>query len=152
MSIAPIAKSIHVKAAPAIAFELFTARMQDWWPKGKTIGKNPHVAIIVEPQAGGRWFERDAGGQETNWGKVLAFEPPSRLLLGWQINGQWAHDPSFLTEVELTFVAVETGGTMVRLEHRNLERFGADAAKVAAALGGGWPTQLAVFAQYCDTH
>jgi uncharacterized protein YndB with AHSA1/START domain len=150
MSIAPIKRSIQVKAAPARAFALFTAHMEQWWPKGKTIGKNPFVAIIVEPQAGGRWFERDAEGQDTHWGKVLAWDPPRRLLLGWQINSQWQYDPEFLTEVELSFATAADGGTLVTLEHRDLERFGADAAKHAAMLDGGWPAILADFARYTD--
>jgi uncharacterized protein YndB with AHSA1/START domain len=150
MSIAPIVRTVQVKASPPRAFALFATRMEDWWPKGRTIGKNPHVAIVVEPGAGGRWFERDADGQETHWGKVLAWEPPTRLLLAWQINSQWTHDPDLVTEVELTFAPAEGGGTLVTLEHRNLERFGADAARHAELLGGGWPGFLAQFAQYAD--
>jgi uncharacterized protein YndB with AHSA1/START domain len=71
-------------------------------------------------------------------------------LLGWQLNSQWTFDPDFLTEVELTFTPAPGGGTVVRLEHRDLERFGADAEKLAASLNGGWPTHLAEFAQYAD--
>src|SRR5271165_5464963 len=150
MSIAPIVRTVQVKASPARAFELFATRMADWWPKGRTVGKNPHEAIVVEPRAGGRWFERDADGQETSWGKVLAWEPPSRLLLGWQLNTAFTYDPDFLTEVELTFSAAEGGGTLVTLEHRNLERFGADAARFAEQLGSGWPNFLALFVQFAD--
>ena len=73
-----------------------------------------------------------------------------RVLLGWQISCQWAYDPSILTEVELTFAPIEGGGTLATLEHRNLERFGDDAARHAETLGGGWPAQLAEFAQYVD--
>jgi uncharacterized protein YndB with AHSA1/START domain len=152
MSIAPIVHTIAVKVPPARAFDLFAARMGDWWPKGKTVGQAPHVAIVIEPHAGGRWFERDADGRETRWGKVLAWEPPSRLLLGWQLNTQWAYDPDLLTEVELTFAPAAGGGTLVTLEHRSLERFGADASRQAEKLNGGWPTRLADLARYADSH
>ena len=152
MSIAPIIRTVQVKAAPGRAFELFATHMERWWPKGRTIGKNPHAAIVIEPRPGGEWFERDADGNKTHWGKVLAWEPPARLLLGWQINTQWGFDPNLVTEVELTFVAAEGGGTLVTLEHRNLERFGTDAARHAEKLGGGWPTHLAQFADYADAH
>lgn len=152
MSIAPIVRSVQVKAPPARAFELFATRIEDWWPKGRTIGRKPHVAIVIEPHAGGRWFERDADGGETPWGEVLSWEPPSRLLLGWRINGAFNYDPDLLTEVELTFVLAEGGGTLVTLEHRNLERFGADADRIAELLGGGWPGVLANFADYADSH
>jgi uncharacterized protein YndB with AHSA1/START domain len=152
MSIAPIVHKVVVKAPPARAFELFATHMGQWWPKGGTIGKNPHVAIVVEPRAEGRWFERDAHGNETRWGKVLAWEPPSRLLFGWQLTCDWGYDPALLTEVELTFAAAEGGGTLVTLEHRNLERFGADAARHVEKLRGGWPARLAEFARYADDH
>lgn len=150
MSIAPIVRTIAVKAAPDRAFELFASRMGEWWPKGKTVGKNTHAEIVVEPRPDGRWFERDAEGGETQWGKVLAWEPPSRLLLGWQLNAEWRYDPNFLTEVELTFAPVDGGGTLVTLEHRNLARFGAGAEERAKSLDGGWPTMLAAFARYAD--
>ena len=152
MSIAPIVHTIAVKAPPARAFDLFAAHMGAWWPKGKTVGQAPHAAIVIEPHAGGRWFERDADGRETHWGKVLAWEPPSRLLLGWQLNTRWAYDPDLLTEVELTFAPAVGGGTLVTLEHRNLERFGADASRQAEQLNGGWPTRLADLGRYIDSH
>ena len=150
MSIAPVIRSVEVKAPPAQAFDLFFSRIGDWWPAGKTVAKNPHVAIIIEPRPEGRWFERDAQGNEMQWGKVLAYEPPARLLLGWQLNVQWTYDPDFVTEVELTFEGTSSGGTKVTLEHRNLERFGADAEKIAGQVGGGWPTFLGHFADYAD--
>jgi uncharacterized protein YndB with AHSA1/START domain len=150
MSIAPIVHTVQVKAAPARAFDLFTAHMGAWWPKGRTVAKNPHAAIVVEPRPGGQWLERDADGNETRWGKVLAWEPPSRLVLAWQLNCDWGYDADLLTEVELTFAPAEGGGTLVTLEHRNLERFGADAARHAEKIRGGWPTRLAEFAQYAE--
>jgi uncharacterized protein YndB with AHSA1/START domain len=150
MSIAPIVHTVQVKAAPARAFDLFTAHMGAWWPKGRTVAKNPHAAIVVEPRPGGQWLERDADGNETRWGKVLSWEPPSRLVLAWQLNCDWGYDADLLTEVELTFAPAEGGGTLVTLEHRNLERFGADAARHAEKIRGGWPTRLAEFAQYAE--
>jgi len=151
MSIAPIVRSVEVKAPPARAVELFATRMADWWTRGRTIAPNPHVAIVLEPRPGGRWFERDAEGAETHWGKVLAWEPPSRLLLAWQIDAGWRYDPGFATELEITFAPTATGGTTVTLEHRDLERFGTDAARHAEQLGGGWPGFLAEFARLADT-
>ena len=123
-------------------------QMGRWWPAGKTIGKSPFVEIVIEPRAGGRWFERDAEGIETNWGKVIAWEPPTRLLLGWQLDSRFAYNPDLLTEVELTFAPAAAGGAVVTLEHRNLERFGDDAEKIAAQLGGGWPQIMADYVGY----
>ena len=149
MTIAPIRKIVSVAAPPERVFSLFTGKMGAWWPKGMTIGASPAVEILVEPHAGGRWFERAEDNVETNWGRVLAWDPPQRLLLAWQINASWAYDPSFETELELTFVA-EAGGTRVTMEHRNLERFGDNAAKVAESLGGGWPGIMDGFAAYAS--
>jgi uncharacterized protein YndB with AHSA1/START domain len=151
MTIAPIVRSIEVKAPPEKAFTLFASRMGDWWPRGGGIGKAPCVTVVVEPHAEGRWFEVDADGNETQWGKVLAWEPPSRLLLAWQVSCDWGFDPALLTEVELTFAPAARGGTLVTLEHRNLERFGPHAASHAARLDGGWPGKLAQFANFANT-
>jgi uncharacterized protein YndB with AHSA1/START domain len=150
MSIAPIRKSVIVKPPPARAFELFAAQMGRWWPPTQTPAKNRHVDVIVEPRAGGRWFERDAEGRETLWGEVLAYEPPERLLLGWRLNAQFVYDPDFLTEVEIAFAAAPGGGTEVRLEHRHLERFGAEAERIYGLIDKGWPARLAEFQQYAE--
>jgi uncharacterized protein YndB with AHSA1/START domain len=147
MTIAPILRSITVKAPPDRAFELFVGRMGSWWPKGRTVGQNPHVDIIVERRPGGRWYERSEDGIETDWGKVLELAPPDRLLLAWQLDAGFRYDPAFSTEVELTFEAIDEG-TRVTLEHRNLERFGDSAEKLAEQLGGGWPTFLKYYADY----
>ena len=150
MTITPIVRSVTVRTSPARAFDLFTGQMGRWWPVGKAVGADPHVEIVIEPMSGGRWYERDAAGRETAWGKVLAWEPPNRVLLAWQLNSKFAYDPAFLTEVELTFAAADDGGAVVTLEHRNLERFGADAEKIASDLAGGWPGMLSGFAAYAD--
>jgi uncharacterized protein YndB with AHSA1/START domain len=145
VSITPIIRSVVVQVDAARAFELFTGRMQDWWPRGKTIGRQPHVAVVIEPWIEGRWFERDAQGAETQWGKVLTWEPPHRLVLAWQIGTDWAYHADLLTEVELSFKPRASGGTVVTLEHRHLEMFGAEAARHRELLDGGWPTMLDEF-------
>jgi hypothetical protein len=64
----------------------------------------------------GRWFEIGEDGSECNWGKVLAWEPPTRVLLAWQINGDWKYDASLVTEVEVTFTPLSAGETRVAFE------------------------------------
>ena len=88
---------------------------------------------------------------ETQWGKVLAWEPPARLLLGWQLNSAFTYDPDLVTEVELIFLANE-GGTLVTLEHRSLELFGDAAERVASQLAGGWLPRLADYVAFADEH
>jgi uncharacterized protein YndB with AHSA1/START domain len=149
MTIAPIRKTVQVKAAPSAAFALFTGHIGRWWPGEKAIGAAPHVDIVIEPEAGGRWFETSADGVETQWGRVMEWDPPHRLLLAWQIGDGWRFDPAVETELELTFEACE-GGTRVSLEHRHLERLGPDAARIAQSLGGGWPGVVEGFAAWSD--
>ena len=149
MTIAPVIKTVDVKCPPARAFELFTGRMAAWWPTTHHIGGAPFEAIIIEPAAGGRWFERGDDGAETPWVKVLVWAPPGRVVLAWQLDADWKYDPNFETELEITFTAL-TAGTHVRLEHRNLERFGANAEAVAASLRNGWPSIVDGFAAFAD--
>jgi uncharacterized protein YndB with AHSA1/START domain len=149
ISPSPVRKSVVVRASPERAFEVFTAGMSRWWLKTHKIGAAPMQDTVIEPKAGGRWFERGEDGSECDWGKVLAWEPPRRLVLAWQIDAQWKFDPGLVTEVEVTFTAAD-GGTRVELEHRNLERFGARAAEIRAQIDGGWPTLLENFATVCN--
>ncbi len=144
---APVRRSVHVKAAPERAFEVFTAGMGNWWIRSHSINTSPQASIVMEPREGGRWYEVGEDGSECTWGRVLAWEPPQRLLLAWQISGQWKHDPDFITEVEVRFTR-DGDGTRVDLEHRNLERFGDKENAMRAALGSpdGWAGLLARFA------
>lgn len=149
MSIAPITQTVSVNLPPDRAFRVFTARMGEWWPKGKTIGKHPARTVVVEPQPGGRWYEEDDAGTQCDWGKVIDWAPPHRLLLAWQLDASFTYDPDFETEVLITFEPEGTG-TRVELEHRNLERFGASAEKVAGQLAGGWPSRLQDFVEFAN--
>lgn len=152
MSIAPVKCSVDVKASAARAFELFAANMGAWWPRGKTPAASPHADLVIEPRNDGRWFERDAEGHETLWGKVLDWEPPRRLLLGWQLDHNFRFDANLLMEVEIRFEELAAGGTRVSLEHRNLERLGAEAGTFAGKVRSGWPERLGNFKQYAATH
>jgi uncharacterized protein YndB with AHSA1/START domain len=149
---APIRKTITVKAPPRRAFEVFTQGMGRWWPATHSTNASPMKAAIVEPRAGGRWYERGEDGSECDWGKVLVWEPPHRLVLAWQIDGQWAFDAGLVTEVELRFIAEGSGSTRVELEHRHLERYAAHADKTRAALDspGGWSGLLERFAAIAE--
>jgi uncharacterized protein YndB with AHSA1/START domain len=146
---APVRREVTVKAAPARAFEVFTAGIGRWWPKSHHIGSGELLDMIVEPHEGGRWYERSTDGSECELGKVLAWDPPLRLMLGWQLTPDWKYDPDLLTEVEVNFVPLADGSTRVELEHRNLERFGERAEAVRESIGapGGWTLILQVYAE-----
>jgi uncharacterized protein YndB with AHSA1/START domain len=97
-----------------------------------------------------RWFERSEDGAETNWGRVLDWKPPGRVLLAWQLDSAFKYDPQFETEVEVT-LAAEGDGTRVVLQHRNIERFGEGTEKFGASLDQGWSRFLKLFAEYAET-
>lgn len=141
---APIRKEITVPAAPKRAFEVFTQGMHGWWPAEYT--RFPREAIVIEPRSGGRWFERGKEGSETTNGKVIDWQPPGRVLLAWQLDGQWQYDPKLVTELEVKFANDGNGGTHVTLEHRDLDRIGEGAEGTYAMLADGWGDLLKRFA------
>lgn len=149
---APVRRSVTVKADPERSFTAFTANMAAWWPPSHTIGGSQKPQVVLEGRVGGRWYERSPEGAECEWGKVLAWDPPGRLVLAWQLNGLWKYDPTLVTEVEITFTALGSGETRVDLEHRDLERFGEHATRVHDAVGaeGGWQGILKTFAGYAQ--
>jgi uncharacterized protein YndB with AHSA1/START domain len=146
-NVEPVRHQITVDATPDRAFRVFTDQAR-WWPRDKHIGKTDPQTIVLEPRAGGRWYERGTDGAECDWGKVLVWDPPRRLVLAWQISGAWQYDPSLVTEVEVKFTPAGSGRTRVELEHRNLDRYGANAEAVRNAISspGGWPGIMADFA------
>lgn len=146
---APIRRTLEVAVSPERAFQVFTAGMGRWWPKDKSIGTSPPAAVVMEPFAGGRWFERGENGSECMWGKVLAWEPPGRLLLAWQINADWRYDETFETEVEVLFQDLGPNLTRVAFEHRKLEAFGekAEAMREMFELPGAWDGVLEAYAK-----
>jgi uncharacterized protein YndB with AHSA1/START domain len=144
-NVAPITKSIRVKTTPARAFEVFTNNVIKWWPPTYTIGRWPMKEVIMEPHAGGRWFEIGEDGSQYQWGNVLAWNPPGRLLLAWRIGMDWQFDPALLTEVEVTFKDAGGGETEVQIVHSKFENYGADAEK-AAQIFDGWSSTLVRFA------
>lgn len=150
MTIKPIVKTVTVKTTPEKAFDVFTKQTALWWAKGTTLGKHPHQTIVIEPKVEGRWFEHDADGKEIQWGKVLVWDPKKRFTLAWQINANFQYDPSLVSELEITFDKATDGGTVVKLEHRNLERLGAGAEKFVGMLDAGWQRHVDEFGAYLD--
>jgi uncharacterized protein YndB with AHSA1/START domain len=140
--------SITVEAPQEKAFAVFTDGFDRWWPRSHKIGPEALEQAVLEGREGGRWYERDTDGSECEWGKVLVWEPPSRLVLAWQITGEWAYDADFLTEVEVTFVADGPNRTVVEVQHRGLEAYGDDEDEMRRQFNstGGWSSLLEAFA------
>lgn len=145
ISPAPIRKSIRVKASQQRAFDVFVGCMGQWWLKSHSLLKSPQKDVVVEARVGGRWFEVGEDGSEYEWGRVLAWSPPERVALAWQLNADWTYDPDFETTVEVRFVA-DGDHTVVEFEHRDLERFGARAEELRggyeSGMDGGWTALL----------
>jgi uncharacterized protein YndB with AHSA1/START domain len=138
MSTLFIRKQLIVDAPAERAFRVFTAGMGDWWPKSHHIGASPLADCVIEPRVGGRWYERGEDGSRCDWGKVLAWDPPRRLVLAWQLNAGFKYDPNLITEVEITFTTVAPQRTQVDFEHRDLERFGEVAGRLRGEMDAGW--------------
>ena len=143
---APIRRTLRVKAPRERAFDVFVAGMGGWWLKSHSLLKAPQQDVVIEPRIGGRWYEVGEDGSEQDWGKVLGWDRPERVLLAWQLDADWRYDPDFETIVEVRFTA-DGDHTLVEFEHRDLERFGERAAEIRggyeSGMEGGWGELLA---------
>ena len=147
-AIESVRRQIVVPADRQRAFEVFTARMTDWWPSAHHIGSAPIAEIVIEPREGGRWYTRHEDGSTTYTGVVVAWEPGERLVVTWQIGADWRYHAELVTTVEVRFVAEGPGRTRVELEHRDLERFGPEAERMRQTFSepGAWTGTLAAYA------
>lgn len=144
-----IKKTIIVEASQGIAWRVFTEKMGTWWPLAYyKLGIANAVDAIIEPHVGGRWFERGEDSSTCQWGSVLLWEPPSRLVLSWDVNADFKYDPTLNTEIEVRFTADGHKRTRVELEHRRLDRYGPrrDEMRRIYDAEGDWGKLLEAFA------
>jgi uncharacterized protein YndB with AHSA1/START domain len=144
---------MSVKASQTVAWRIFTEKMDTWWPlTTHKIGKAKAVDVVIEPRVGGRWYERGDDRSTCDWGRVLSWEPPSRLVLSWEISADWQYDSNLKTEVEARFIAEGKEATRVELEHRHLDRYGARRDEMRGIFDseGGWSGLLASFARSAE--
>lgn len=154
LRIAPVHKSVFVKGSPEHAFDVFTAKMDRWWPKTHGLGTSPVQHSVIEPFVGGRWYTQFEDGSEVVVGHVQVWEPGARLVVTWEVSAAWKSDPrvAFASEVEVRFAADAAGGTRVELEHRNFERMGAaEGETMRNGVDNGWPGLLQLFAAAAST-
>lgn len=139
-TIQPIRKQLTVRSSQAKAFEVFTADIGRWWNPDYKIGAEPYATAVIEPREGGRWYERGEAGGECEWGRVLVWQPPDRVVLDWQINGSWQFDAALHTEVDVRFIAEGPEATRIELEHRGLDALGdqAEAMRGIFDSPAGW--------------
>ena len=143
-------RQIVVDAPIERAFAVFTERFGDIKPPDHTLLAAPIAETVFEPRVGGHVYDRGVDGSECRWSRVLAYEPPDRLLLSWDISPTWQvePDPARSSEVEVRFIAETPERTRVELEHRNLDRHGEnwESLRDGVASPGGWPLYLQRFA------
>jgi uncharacterized protein YndB with AHSA1/START domain len=152
ITIAPVRKSLRVKAAQTRAFDVFTTKMGKWWPRQMKLGDAPLKTVILEGRVGGRWYEVGEDGAEATLGQVLVWDPPRRCVMRWAINHRWKPDSTVSAEVEITFIADGPNATIVEVEHRNFEQMGAEAgASLRRDVDRGWPVVLEQFRIAADS-
>jgi uncharacterized protein YndB with AHSA1/START domain len=140
VTIAPVRKTIRVKAPIEHAFEVFTSGLTRWWPHDHGVGKKPIEKVLMEPRLGGRWLEIAKDGTETPVATIIQWEPPRRLVLLWQINAQWKPDLTMKSEVDVRFTADGPDATNVELVHHKFEAMGTEAgASMRKDVDRGWP-------------
>lgn len=154
MSTPPAATTIRhqvvVEAALERAFSVFTDGFGTFKPREHNMLSVEIEETVFEPRAGGRVYDRGIDGSECHWARVLAYEPPDRVVISWDIDPRWQieTDPERTSEVEVRFIAETPGRTRVELEHRNLDRHGDgwEAVRDGVDSDGGWPLYLDRFA------
>ena len=141
-----VRKEIVVDAPVELAFKTFTERLGDFKPPEHNLLAVPIAETVFEPFVGGHILDRGEDGSECRWARVLAFDPPDRVVFSWDISPQWqiVTDPEEASEVEVRFVAESPERTRVELEHRLLDRHGPGwpAVRDGVDADEGWPLYL----------
>jgi len=147
---ATITKDITVNAPIDEAFRVFTARFGDFKPREHNLLGAAITETVFEPKVGGHIVDRAEDGSECRWARILAYEPPSRVVFSWDIGPTWQleQDPHNTSEVEVRFTADGPTRTRVELEHRHLDRHGTGWEGVRDGVDGdgGWPLYLQRYA------
>jgi uncharacterized protein YndB with AHSA1/START domain len=145
----PITKSISVDCTVEHAFEVFTARIAEWWPLSRhSIHKQDAETVIVEPREGGEVYELSRSGDRAYWATITAWDPPHRMMLSWKVNP----DTPAPTEIEVTFTPEPDGKTLVTLEHRGWELLGPELGPEGRqGYHQGWDGVLAQYAAVANT-
>ncbi len=130
----------HVDAPIDRAFEVFTIGIGSWWDQDKHILQAPLERMEFQPWVGGNIIDHGTDGSTSVWSRVLAYEPPNRVVFSWDITPDWQieTDPSRASEVEITFDSVTPDRTHVVLTHRHLDRHGDGWEGLRDAVSSGW--------------
>jgi uncharacterized protein YndB with AHSA1/START domain len=144
--------SIVVEASIARAFRVFTEDFGRFKPAEHNMLKVEIAETVFEPKVGGFLYDRGVDGSVCRWARVLAYEPPNRVLLSWDISPQWQieNDPLKTSEWEVRFIAETPHRTRVEIEHRHLDRHGEgwQGVREGVGTGQGWPLYLQRYAEH----
>ena len=142
---------IVVDAPLERAFSVFTEGFGSFKPPEHNMLEVEIAETVFESRVGGYLYDRGVDGSECRWARVIAYEPPHRVLLSWDISPQWQleTDPNKTSEWEVRFIAETPERTRVEVEHRKLERHGVgwEAVRDSVAAPDGWPLYLQRFAE-----
>jgi uncharacterized protein YndB with AHSA1/START domain len=148
-----VRRQIVVQTPIERAFTVFTERFGDFKPPEHNLLKVPIAETVFEARVGGHICDRGTDGSECRWARILAYEPPNRVVFSWDISPQWQieTEPENTSEVEVRFIAESAGRTRVELEHRNIDRHGPGWQAVAEGVEdeAGWPLYLSRYAALC---
>jgi uncharacterized protein YndB with AHSA1/START domain len=143
--------SIVVEAPIEIAFSVFTDGFDSFKPREHNMLDVDIEETVFETREGGNIYDRGVDGSECRWARVLAFEPPNRVVFSWDISPMWQVEADLdkTSEVEVRFTAVTPDRTRVELEHRNLDHHGDgwEGMREGVAGDGGWPLYLQRFSE-----
>ena len=141
-----VVRTLTVQVPKATAFTTFTARFGEFKPREHNLLGAPIAETVFEPRVGGHIIDRAEDGSECRWARVLAYEPPDRVVFSWDIGPTWQveTDPDRTSEVEVRFIEEAPDRTRVELEHRHLDRHGPgwEGLRDGVAQDGGWPLYL----------
>ncbi|QXJ25578.1 SRPBCC domain-containing protein [Actinomadura graeca] len=139
-------RSVVIDAPVEHAFKVFTERFGDFKPREHNLLASPIAETVFEARIGGHIYDRAQDGSECRWARVLAYEPPSRVVFSWDIGVQWQieEDTANTSEVEVRFIEESPSRTRVELEHRHIDRHGPGWESLAEGVGNdqGWPLYL----------
>jgi uncharacterized protein YndB with AHSA1/START domain len=141
---------IVVQAPIERAFRVFVDDFDRIKPREHNMLAVDIAETVFEPRAGGHIYDRGVDGSECRWARVLAYEPPERVVFSWDISVQWQLETDLekTSEVEVRFIPESPERTRVELEHRNLERHGDgwEGMRDGVAAPEAWPLYLRRFA------
>jgi uncharacterized protein YndB with AHSA1/START domain len=136
INLTSVKKELWVEASQQTAFEVFTQKMDSWWPRTHHIGACPMTELVVETKPGGRWYSTHEDGSEADIGYVMTYEPYSQFTLCWQVNGDFKFDAGLFTEVQVQFIPEGPNTTRVKMEHKDMQKLGG--SKLIGSMDQGW--------------